>query len=342
LIIGYGANNQLSFFGQAFDFLWNGDDLMSAFLAIIIFAIVIFTSLAAIKKKLKYEAWYFVHLLSYLGIIWAFGHQLELGGDLRNRGFAAYWYLLYAVTIGLLIYFRFLKPGYLFYQQRFKIDKVVRENEQVVSVYITGRHLERFRYRPGQFAIFRFLNKKSVWEAHPFSFSSVPGDNYLRITIKNLGDFTGRIADRLQPGTPVLIDGPHGIFTVQRATNKKLALIAGGIGITPLYAIFISQTDRRLTLFYSEQTEAKLIFKKEIDLLRGADRPVHYILSQAGPGQGETGRLDEEKIKRLLPDYLERDFFICGPPLMIKAVRSTLKHLGVSRRRIYFEKFSLS
>ena len=342
LIIGYGQSKQLSFFGQVFDFLWSGDDLATAFLSLAIFAIVIVTSVAAIKKRLKYEAWYLVHLLTYLAIIWAFGHQLELGNDLRNIFFAAYWYLLYIVAVGLVVYFRFFKPGWLFYQQRFIVDRVVRENERVVSIYITGRNISLFKYRPGQFAIFRFLDKQLFWEAHPFSFSSLPGENYLRITIKNLGDFTANIADCLPVGTPVLIDGPHGIFTAQRTANKKLALIAGGIGITPLYTIFKSHSDRHKVLFYADQDAGKLIFKEEIRNLDGANRQTHFILSQASSGFGENGRLDEEKIKRLLPDYLERDFFLCGPPLMIKSVRRALQGLGVRRSRIYFEKFSLS
>jgi len=341
LIIGYGQSNQLSFFGQIFNFLWSGDELLNAFLSLLIFIIVIVISAAAIKKRIKYESWYLVHLFTYLGIIWAFGHQLELGNDLRNTLFAAYWYLLYIVAVGLLVYFRFLKPAASFYRHRFQVERVVRENDQVVSVYIKGRDLPSFKYRSGQFAIFRFLGKGLFWQAHPFSFSSQPGQDYLRITIKNLGDFTGGLADRLRPGMPVLLDGPHGIFTVQRTNNQKLALLAGGIGITPLHAIFTSPGSQDRTLFYSEQNESRLIFRSELQTA-SYSRRVHYILSQASASGGESGRLDAEKLKRLLPDYLERDFFICGPPVMIKNLRRTLQDLGVPRRRIYFEKFSLS
>jgi len=342
LIIGYGKSGQRGFWEQTGEFLWRGDDLLTAFLSLVIFIGVIFVSVAAIKKRLKYEAWYFIHLLTYLGIIWAFGHQLELGNDLRNIYFAVYWYLLYIGAVGLLVYFRFLKPAYLFYSHRFYVERVVRENDQVVSLYIGGRDIQKFNYQSGQFAIFRFLDKKLFLEAHPFSFSSLPGDNYFRITIKNLGDFTATLAGRLQPRTPVLIDGPHGVFTTKRTVNQKLALIAGGIGITPIYAIFAGNSTSDQVLFYTEQTVDKLIFRKELEILQGTKRKIHYILSQANVNNSETGRLDEEKIKRSLPDYLERDFFICGPPLMIKAIRQTLINLGIRQRRIYFEKFSLS
>jgi predicted ferric reductase len=349
LIIGYGRSLGQSFISQTIDFLFRGDDLTPAFLAVAAFAVVIVTSIETMRKRIKYEAWYLVHLLTYLAIIWAFGHQLELGNDLRNIVFAVYWRLLYITAIGLLIYFRFFRPAKIFYRHRFHVDRVVRENETVVSVYIKGRDLQNFVFRPGQFAIFRFLDKGLWWQAHPFSFSLPPNGEYLRITIKNLGDFTATIAARLRPGTLVLIDGPHGIFTAGRTTNNRLALLAGGIGLTPLAAIFTSPEARDLVLFYAEQNETKLVFREELEKVRGANRRIHYIFSQSGQNAvapslsgGETGRLDEEKIKRLLPDYLERDFFLCGPPLMIKALRRTLRRLDVPRRQIYFEKFSLN
>lgn len=53
------------------------------------------------------------------------------------------------------------------------------------------------------------------------------------------------------------------------------------------------------------------------------------------------GYIDEEKINRLVPDFLERDVYVCGPPVMMKKVISDLVRLGIKKNKIYFEKFSL-
>jgi len=342
LIIGYGRANNLGFFSQIFDFLFRWDDLFLAFLSAGVFLIIIILSMATIRRRLKYEIWYFIHLFTYLAIIWAFGHQLELGYDLQNIIFAGYWSALYFVVVALLVYYRFLTPLYLFYYHRFYVDRIESENDQVVSIYIKGRNLNKFNFRAGQFAIFRFLSGELALQAHPFSFSVAPNGEYLRISVKNLGDFTASLKNNLRVNSLVIIDGPHGIFTTQRSKNNKLTLIAGGIGITPLRAIIEKEPTKDLTLFYSGSKEADLIFRSEIDALQNDKLRVNYIVNGGDNWSGEKGHLDEEKLKRLLPDYLKQDFYLCGPPIMIKNIRRIFKKIGVRKNKIYFEKFSLN
>jgi len=349
LAIGHSQINQVSFLQQILDFLFSWDDLAPAYLAVGVFLIVIIISIGAIQKKLKYEIWYLIHLLTYLAIIWSFGHQLELGSDLQNLFFAAYWYLLYVLAVIPLIYFRFLKPLYFFYQHRFQVEKIENESDQVISIYIKGQNLEKFKFQGGQFAIFRFLGKNLFFEAHPFSFSSAFNGQSLRITIKNLGDFTGSLKNKLKSGTFILIDGPHGIFTKQRTENKKIALIAGGIGITPLRALvedsLKNKTNQEIVLFYAVAKETDLVLRSELDSLQNnfsARLKIIYILSQVENWPGEKGRFDEEKLKRILPGFADYDFYLCGPPLMIKNIKMVLKKQAIKSRKIYYEKFSLN
>ena len=68
--------------------------------------------------------------------------------------------------------------------------------------------------------------------SHPYSLSAAPSENYLRITVKDLGDHS-RTVQHIKPGTRVFVEGPYGAFTAGRATKKHIVLVAGGVGITP-------------------------------------------------------------------------------------------------------------
>jgi len=343
LTVGYGLAGKLNFFSQVVDFFFNWPGLAAAFAAVAIFLIVIVLSWGAIQKKLKYEAWYYVHLLVYLAIIFSFSHQLKLGADLHNNLFALYWYILYFEALALIIIYRFLKPLYLFWRHRFFVDRIEIISDRAFSIYLKGKNLQRFSVRPGQFAIFRFLNLRLVWEAHPFSFSQIANGQELRITVKSLGDYTAVLPAQLKEGTHVLIDGPHGIFTNQRTSNRKLALIAGGIGITPIRPLAeqARAEGKDVVVLCSAASPEDIIFQEELEKLSGPNFKLVFIVSNGSKWSGERGRINQEKIERLLPDYAERDFFVCGPPPMIKSLRVILKELKIKTSRIYFEKFSL-
>src|SRR5206468_9180283 len=99
---------------------------------------------------------------------------------------------------------------------------------------IVGRRLDGLRAEPGQFFLWRFLDRRRVWSAHPFSLSAAPDGKSLRITVKALGDHSARLAS-VHPGTRVLAEGPFGVFPESaRRRRDKVLLIAGGIGITPI------------------------------------------------------------------------------------------------------------
>src|SRR5204863_76397 len=111
-------------------------------------------------------------------------------------------------------------------------------SDDVTSVYLTGRRLDRFSFRAGQYANVGFLTK-GLWAPHPFSFSAAPNGRFVRISIKAVGDFTRRIR-HLAPGSVVLLEGPLGAFTAGASIGRKYLMVAGGIGITPIRALIES------------------------------------------------------------------------------------------------------
>ncbi len=342
LTISYGVMGKLGYIAQLIKFLKN-DDLLQAFISVIFFIAVVFLSIYIVRRHIKYESWYFVHLFTYLAVLLAWEHQLEMGGDfLSNPVFVYYWYLLYAFVFGNVLFYRFLKPILAYYKHQFFIQKVVQETPNAVSIFITGKDLAAFKADPGQFFIFRFLTKEFWWQAHPFSLSAVPNSNYLRITIKNCGDFTQK-ANQLKKGTKVFIEGPYGIFKGKKDSNIKYLFIAGGVGIAPIRAIIekIAPTSN-LVLLYNCKSESELIFKEELDLLSKQHHfSVHYIISNQPDYTGEKGRIDEEKISRLVHDLHQREVYFCGPEPMLDSILDTLKSLQFKSNKIHYEKFTL-
>ncbi|HEY4914450.1 MAG TPA: ferredoxin reductase family protein [Candidatus Dormibacteraeota bacterium] len=340
--LGYQLGDGKDVAGQLADFITSYQGLLGAIVALGLFVAIVVMSVTIARRHLAYETWYFIHLYAYLAIALAFSHQIATGVDFAgNPLFIAYWYALYAATIGSLIVFRVLEPLALYSRHRFRVQSVEKEARGVFSVYITGRDLDRFGLEAGQFAIWRFLDAKRWWQAHPFSLSAVPDGRRLRITIKNIGDFTAGV-HALRPGTPVLIDGPFGKFTEAPASPKVL-LIAGGIGITPIRPLAegMAADGFDVRVLYRAHGEGDLVFKKELDAL-AAGHGVHvdYLLTQSGGRQlNRESWFAPSTIRRLVPDIADRAVYVCGPSGMMRLLQSSLEAVGVPPERIRTEVF---
>ncbi|OGK15805.1 hypothetical protein A2690_04695 [Candidatus Roizmanbacteria bacterium RIFCSPHIGHO2_01_FULL_39_12b] len=345
ITLAYKISSKTSFLNQFLLFLTDYDDVFKAFLGLILFVTIIFSSVYVVKRKLKYEWWYWIHLFTYLAVLLAWSHQLEAGRDFaRNRVFALYWYFLYIFVFGNVILFRFALPIFRFFYHDFRVDKVIRENRDVVSIYIIGRNLSKFSAVAGQFIIVRFFDKKRFWQAHPFSLSSCPNSEHIRITVKDSGDFTHKI-DGIKKGTKVLIDGPYGTFTQKVKQKNKILFIAGGIGITPINALIeeMAKDDKNeMILLYSSKTEKDMVFLRNLEDVSGrSNLKIVCFVTEDPKFNGEKGRVNREKIKKYVPNVRFRDIYICGPWPMIKVTQEILSGLNVSNDHVHFEKFAL-
>ena len=205
-----------------------------------LFLLVGITSLRVVRSRISYETWYWLHWYAYLGIALAFLHQLFVGSDFTRDGLAAlYWIGLYVLAAALVVAFRFGQPAILNVRHRLRVAAVAGEAPGVVSVYLGGRELDRLAVRSGQYFIVRFLTRDGWWRAHPYSLSSAPNGEWLRFTVKALGDDSARIG-RVPVGTRAFVEGPYGILTGASRTRPRVTLIAGGIGIVPMRALLES------------------------------------------------------------------------------------------------------
>lgn len=317
-----------------------------AMIAESLFVLTVGLSIYIVRKHLKFETWYAVHLLNYAAIALVPWHQLTNGGDfLTNPLFANYWIALYLITALTVLYWRFGMTVIKFLRHDFTVERVVHQAPRATSVYIKAKNLDKFKAKGGQFVLVRFLSRPFVWQEHPFSLSRLPNGQTLRLTIRQCGDFTDQVP-QLKPGTKVWVCGPFGAFTHDLRRTNKLLYIAGGIGITPIRSMIEDQTNRNETgnavLLYGNRTVAETVFFDELtELGKHIAMPIYNIVSDQKDYPGEKGIIDGEKIKRLVPDVAERDIFLCGPPAMMWGIIPELKALGVPNQQIHYERFSL-
>ncbi|HEV7603821.1 MAG TPA: ferredoxin reductase family protein [Candidatus Limnocylindrales bacterium] len=306
-----------------------------------LFAAVAISSIKAARRKLSYETWYGIHLYAYLAIALGFLHQLFVGADFIHDPIAVgYWVSLYVASAALILVFRLGQPIWTSARHRLRVSHVVRETPGVFSIYMTGRKLDQLAVRSGQYFVWRFLTRDGWWRGHPFSISSAPNGEWLRITIKDLGDWSNML-QHLSVGTRVFIEGPYGVLTGARRTRPKVLLVAGGIGITPLRALLeaLPAKPGDMTLIYRARTPADIIFRDELDrLARARGAQVHYVIGRRRFDARDP--LDAESLERLVPDVRDRDVYICGPVPMMQRVEGALSRLGLARRQIHAERFA--
>ncbi|HNW45394.1 MAG TPA: ferredoxin reductase family protein [Elusimicrobiales bacterium] len=322
------------------------EDVLAAACGEFLILAAVLLSLPFARRRLSYEAWHSAHLGAYLGLALSIGHQLELGFDLSAQPphFAWTWYALLCFTAANVLWYRQHLPFLLYKKHRFAVDRVVMETDDVMSVHVKGERLEAFAVEPGQFALLRFWAPGFKLQAHPFSFSRQADGSGLRFSVKKLGDFTAALHAGLKPGVPVIIDGPHGVFTARRMKTNKALLVAGGIGITPLRAIAagLAADKKDCVLVFANRARKDIVFEAELaELERSGPFRVFHVLSDEPSWPGEKGRVDAALLKRLVPDLAQRDAFLCGPPPMMAALRAGLKGLGVPAGQVHYEQFSL-
>lgn len=342
--LAYMQISGLSLFNQIIFSLTTLPFVGFAAVGLLLFLTSIFTSIYITRKHLKFETWYYVHLVSYLAILLIFAHQFANGTTLlSNDLFRFYWIALYIFTALNVIVWRFGKPIYKFLYHQFTVEKIVTETPTATSVYISGKNMQNFTAKGGQFVLVRFLTKQLGYEEHPFSLSFKPNGKQIRLTIRQLGDFTNQIPS-LRPGTKVVVSGPYGSFTHDRQITSKVLYIAGGIGITPIRSLLEERVKNKqdAILIYASRNLKEIALKTEVeDLCARAGVKLINVLSDEPTFKGEQGYVDKDKLQKLVPDIKQRDVFICGPPIMVDKIFPALHELNVPKRLIHAERFSL-
>lgn len=338
IIVGYAQAVEQPLLTEAWSIITTYEDMISGTIATAILVAVGVLAIRAVRRLISYELWYYLHLTSYLVLLLGYGHQFATGQEFMSGGFPAwYWACLYFFVVACLVWGRAVGPLLFNARHRLKVVRVVAESADMVSIYIGGRHLERIRARAGQYFRWRFLTSGCWWQAHPFSLSAAPNHEWLRLTVKVVGDHTEQL-QFLEPGVRVFAEGPSGVFTADRRVQRRALLIAGGSGIAPIRALLEDLPPGTVMIYRAGRAE-EIVFRQELDwLARERGATVWYVLG----GRDEPGPrhlFTPKGLRELVADVRRRDVYLCGPPGLVAVSKDTLKRLRVPRRQLHMDPF---
>ncbi|MEM2131199.1 MAG: FAD-dependent oxidoreductase, partial [Candidatus Woesearchaeota archaeon] len=273
-----------------------------------------------------------------------------------------YFFLIALTSIGIL-YRTYYKLKQL--KNKFYVEKIEWETKDTFTLYLkqnmNGIENNKLKFKAGQFCFLR-LNKNNLFARHPFTISSY-NEETLNFTIKLQGRFTKTISE-LKKGEPVIVEGPFGVFTLDKAFEEKnkekdLVFFAGGVGITPFMSFlkFLSQqeqesklSNRKIFLFYGIRTDKDIIGKKLFDeLLKNKNLKnklsIVYCISQECSLENknkknfEMGYINKELILKYLNSFENKLYYICGPEPMKKSIIKILKENKVKEKDVFYESF---
>ena len=172
---GYSLADKLTFGHEFSRLLGVYPGMVTATIGTAIMVLVVLTSIAIVRRRMRYESWYFVHFTVYAGIALGYLHQLPTGNEFVVHPVQAdYWISLYVATLAILLAYRVVRPMRNAFRYRLRVRSVTVEAPGVTSIEVTGRDLHALRAQAGQFMLWRFITKGRWWQSHPFSLSAIP------------------------------------------------------------------------------------------------------------------------------------------------------------------------
>ncbi len=300
--------------------------------------IVTVTSLKFFRERLTYETWWFIHLLSYVGLAFSFSHQIVLGTDFMNDTLARWFWI--ALHVGVAAWIAWGRWGTLLRSllSPLRVESVHHEASGVVSLTLGGSNLRRHRAASGQFYFLRELSPGRWWSNNPFSLSAEPTTSGLRFTIKDRGD-ASRAFTRITEGTRVAIEGPYGVCTPDLVGDDRVLLVAGGVGIGPIVSFLeqLSPSSQPVVL-YRAHAHAEVAHADELERLAAAHGGRLHILVGARSTLKVPDPFAADVLLKTIPDLAERVVVVAGPESMIKAVQRGARKAGVPAERIHAER----
>lgn len=225
-----------------------------------------------------------------------------------------------------------------------KIIKIIERTSDVKSFRLS--YPLHFEYDAGQFMFVTIPSDIGELKKH-FTISSSPTEkDFIEFTKKLTGSQYSTALDSLKIGDKVTIDAPYGKFSLDKEI-KKIGMLSGGIGITPLRSMCKFATDLLLKyniiLLYGNNSLEEIAFKEELDQLSDENKnlKVVYTLNNfPSDWKGYKGFINADMLKKEIPDYKSRIFYTCGPPAMVDAMKKLLSELNVPKEKIRTENFS--
>jgi len=228
--------------------------------------------------------------------------------------------------------------------------KVIQETWDVRTFCFMSEQPVMYFFKPGQFVTLELeINGEMVMRYYTISSSpSVPYSFSITVKRDPNGLVSSWLHDNMKEGDELAVHGPVGLFNCIDFPAKKVLLLSGGVGITPMMSMarwwFDTNADVDITFVHSARTPQDIIYPRELDHMssRVGNFALHLISEKIESGQawhGYRGYLDQTKLDIIAPDFMEREVFCCGPAPYMNAVKALLKNNNFDMSHYHEESF---
>jgi predicted ferric reductase len=312
---------------------------MIAFSGIVTLVLVTLAPRIPLLSKLtngSYDGWKRVH--RYMGIFFTFGYLHSISVNAPTDFIAINWTQIFFI-IGVVSYlYTELFGGFFRKKLPYVVEAVKHLNGNTTEVTLKPKNTRMSHNWAGQFLFVHFPSDKVLNESHPFTISSGPREQHIRLTIKACGDFTRHLFHNLKPGMDAVVDGAYGLFDYQRGGERQI-WIAGGIGITPFLSFLRdAETFRhQVDFYYTVRTREEGLFLDEIEAAARRHTSFHPHVRFSI----ESGSLRvDEILADVGGDVSGHHVYMCGPLGMVQAFTEQFRKAGVPEGHIHFEEFN--
>ena len=248
--------------------------------------------------------------------------------------------------------------------RKFRVEKTVDEAKDCRSFYLVphdGKAIPMFK--PGQYLTFKLRvpnQPKDVVRCYSLSDSPLERNHY-RITVKRLdpppkapdappGVSSNFLHREVHEGDILDVRAPGGHFYLDLTQRRPVVLIAGGVGITPVYSMLRALVDsddpREIWFFYGLRNASEYCYKEILESIAAEHDNVHLRVCFSNPDGSEGSSPDYRMDQRVSTDLMKQElpsnnyvFHICGPPPMMQSLTEGLDEWGVPEEDVRTEAF---
>ncbi|MFT3698090.1 MAG: 2Fe-2S iron-sulfur cluster-binding protein [Kofleriaceae bacterium] len=326
------------------EYLWYG------FGALVLMTPLAITSTDRMVGLLGGKRWKLLHRLTYLAIpAGGWHYYLQAKSDKRQP---TAFLVAIAVLLVARIALRFLpkkKRKRTFWSGMLKVASITPETHDVKTfrfVNPDGGQLP-FQHIAGQYISLKLtIDGKRVNRSYTIASPPTRRD-YVEISVKRASYGSVHLHDTFSVGQLVSVSAPAGKFYFAGTEAKRVVLIAGGIGITPMMSVIRAMTDRKwageMFLVFSVRKKIDIVFEKELADLAARFPNVHVLVTLTNDPDAEwsgaRGQIDAEKLRGFIPNFTRGPVMLCGPDKMMTAMRELLVGMGIPNEDVQQEEF---
>lgn len=298
--------------------------------------------LISIFKILPYNIWKLTHKFMGVPFVFAGIHMILAVSDVRAFLPLKIW-MLFIVIVGFIAYlYKLILYEYIGPKFAYKVNKINPLKDEIYEIYLTPMD-EKLNFEPGEFVYMKVENNPLIpKEDHPFSISSSPSKNELRLSFKVLGDYTNKLKN-LKVDDKVELYGSYGEFTSYMFNKyQNQVWIAGGIGVTPFLSMLHYESNnecsKNIYFIYANDNNDVSVYDNEIKkTVEHTDDNIiyeNYLVS-------EKGFINANYIAERYSNLKDSVILLCGPKKMMISLKDQFVKLGVKHDKIIFEDFSM-